>query len=263
MSSLFIIETINKILKERGNQIMKAKIKDVKYKTYLTGETHLHVHNGNRKTGKGIYLVNLLPGSKLLSKKDGTVLTNIVGSCVGCCENCCESDCYAIRYTIRHHNTCVRSYAENTVLARHDIGTFFNELQLFIDRSVVAAIRFHAAGEIPSFEYLVHMAKIAKNNPTVTFYTYTKRYAWLEKYVKERGDLPSNLVISVSIWKNNYDNPLNFPEFIYDDGTDESLKNIIHCPAVDKKGHDTGETCSHCKMCFRAKKGDKIAVYAH
>lgn len=238
-------------------------ITDALYEVYLTAETHLHVQDGNRKVGKGIYTVNLLPGSKPLTLKNGTVLTNITGSCVGCCENCCEKNCYAIRYVKYHHNTCVNSYAENTVLARHDIKTFFNELQLFIDRSMVACIRYHASGEIPNYNYLVHMAKIAEENPTITFYTYTKRYSWLEKYVKENGDLPNNLVILVSIWKNNYNNPLNFPEFIYDDLSDPSLKDIIHCPAVDSKGHETGIQCAKCKMCLRAKKGDKIAVYAH
>lgn len=238
------------------------EIKNVQYETYLSDRTHLRVQNGNRKTGKGIYLVNLLPGDKPLSKKDGTQLTNIAGSCAGCCD-CCKSDCYAIKYTIYHHNSCVKTYADNTILAREDVDTFFRELQLFIDRSMVAAIRFHAAGEIPSYNYLLHMAAIAEENPTITFYTYTKRYSWLEKYVQENGDFPFNLVINVSIWHNNYDNPLGLPEFIYDDGSDETLKNIPHCPAVDINGHDTGETCAHCKMCLKAKKGSKIAVYAH
>lgn len=240
---------------------MKNEIKKVKYETYLTDKTHLHIQNGNRKTGKGIYLVNLLPGDQPLTKKDGTQLTNIPGTCGGCCD-CCKSDCYAIRYTMFHNYTVIRSYADNTVLAREDIDTFFKELQLFIDRSMISCIRFHAAGEIPSFEYLCRMADIAKANPRIIFYTYTKRYSWLEEYL-EKSLFPQNLVINVSIWHNNYDNPAGFPEFIYDDGTDDSLKDIKHCPAVNKDGHETGETCAHCKMCMYAKKGSKIAVYAH
>ena len=143
------------------------------------------------------------------------------------------------------------------------MDTFFREFQNFIDKSIVAVIRLNAAGEIPSYEFLERMAKFAKDNPTVIFYTYTKRYAWLEKYVKENGDLPSNLVISVSIWHNNYDNPLGFPEFIYDDLTDSSLRDIPHCKAVNEDGSESGITCAQCKMCIKAKKGSKIAVYAH
>ena len=238
------------------------EIKKAKYEGYLSEDTHLHIQNGNRKTGKGIYLVNLLPGSKPLQKKDGTLLTNVAGTCVGCCENVCEKDCYAIKYTILHHNTCIPTYLDNTILAKNDIDTFFKELQLFIDRNMIAAIRFHASGEIPNFIYLKKMAEIAKKNPDIIFYTYTKRYNLLEMCIKEM-DLPKNLVILVSIWNNNYSNPNEFPEFILDDGTDPSLEDIIHCPAVDKNGHDTGESCAHCKLCLKAKKGDKICVYKH
>lgn len=239
----------------------EKQIKNVKYERYLTVDTHLHVQDGNRKVGKGIYTINLLAGDKPLTKLDGTQLTNINGTCSGCCSNC-KKDCYAIKTQI-FRNKNIPSWADNTILATQDIETFFNEVQQFIDRSMVAAIRWHAFGEIPSYNYLLHMADIAKENPTITFYTYTKRYSWLEKYLTEKGNFPLNLVINVSIWNNNYNNPAGFPEFIYDDGTDETLKNIKHCPAVDKNGHETGVTCSKCKMCLKAKKGNQIAVYAH
>lgn len=240
---------------------MNKEIKNVKYERYLTSDTHLHVQDGNRKVGKGIYTINLLAGDEPLTKLDGTQLTNISGTCSGCCSNC-KGDCYAIRTQVFRNNN-IPSWADNTILATQEIETFFKEIQQFIDRSMVAAIRYHAFGEIPSYDYLLHMVDIAKENPTIIFYTYTKRYAWLEKYLEDNGCFPSNLVISVSIWNNNYDNPYNLPEFIYDDGTDETLKTIKHCPAVNKKGHETGVTCAKCKMCLRATKGNKIAVYAH
>ena len=45
--------------------------------------------------------------------------------------------------------------------------------------------------------------------------------------------------------------------------TEEYLKNIFHCPAIDKNGHETGVTCASCKRCFSVKNGDKTAVYKH
>ena len=237
------------------------EIKKVKYESYLTPDTHVHVQDGNRKVGKGIYTINLLAGDKPLTKKDGTQLTNICGTCSGCCDKC-KGDCYAIRTQVFRNNN-IPSWADNTILATQEIDTFFNEIQQFIDRSMVAAVRYHAFGEIPSYEYLLNMAKVADNNPTITFYTYTKRYSWLERYLEEKGSFPSNLVINVSIWHKNYDNPAGFPEFIYDDGTEEDVAKLPHCPAVDKNGHETGMTCAKCKRCLKAKKGSKIAVYAH
>lgn len=236
-------------------------MRKIKFETYLTGDTHVHIQDGNKKLGKGIYTVNLLAGDKPLTRKDGLQLTNITGTCGGCCEHC-ENDCYAKRTQI-FRNGNIPSWAENTILAREEPETFFKEIQQFIDRSMVACIRFHAFGEIPTYEYLLKMVELAYNNPMISFYTYTKRFTWIEKYLKENESLPNNLVVNMSIWHKNYDNPYNLPEFIYDDGTEEDVAKLPHCPAVNKNGHETGITCSKCKRCFRAKNGDKIAVYAH
>lgn len=233
----------------------------IKYESYLSNETHLHIQNGNLKLGKGIYSINLLAGDEPLTKKDGTQLTNVSGTCSGCCKDC-KSSCYAIRTQI-YRNRNMPSWADNTLLARYDVDRFFYELQTFIDNNIVSAIRYHSFGEIPSYEYLVHMVEIAKRNDDVKFYTYTKRFKWVEKYISENGNLPSNLVINVSIWNKNYDNPYNLPEFIYDDGTDPEIEKLPHCPAIDKNGNETGFTCAKCKRCLKAKNGDRMAVYPH
>lgn len=233
----------------------------IKYECYLTNETHVNIQNGNLKLGKGIYSINLLAGDEPLTKKDGTQLTNVSGTCGGCCTNC-KSDCYAIKTQV-YRNRNIPSWANNTLLAKYDMDRFFNEIQSFIDNNMVSAIRYHSFGEIPSYEYLLKMVELATNNADVKFYTYTKRYEWLERYVREHYLLPSNLVINVSIWHNNYNNPYGFAEFIYDDGTDEEIAKLPHCPAVDKNGNETGFTCAKCKRCLRAKNGDRIAVYSH
>ena len=237
------------------------EIRKPKFEAYLTGDTHVHIQDGNRKLGKGIYTINLLAGDEPLTLKDGTPLINIPGTCGGCCEGC-KGDCYAIRTQVFRNNN-MKTWADNTLLAVHETEIFFNEIQQFIDRSMVAAVRFHSFGEIPNYKYLLHMAMLAKENPTISFYTYTKRFSWVEKYLKEHGDFPNNLVVNMSIWHKNYDNPYNLPEFIYDDGTEEDVAKLPHCPAVDKNGHETGITCAKCKRCLRAKKGSKMAVYAH
>jgi hypothetical protein len=128
---------------------------------------------------------------------------------------------------------------------------------------MVSAIRYHSFGEIPSYEYLLKMVELAENNDDVKFYTYTKRFEWIERYMKEHFLFPSNLVINVSIWHKNYDNPYHFPEFIYDDLQDPEIAKLPHCPAVDINGNETGFTCAKCKRCLKAKQGDKIAVYSH
>lgn len=237
------------------------EIKKPKFEVYLTGDTHVHIQDGNRKLGKGIYTINLLAGDEPLTLKDGTPLINIGGTCGGCCDGC-KNDCYAIKTQVFRNNNMM-TWADNTLLAIHETDTFFKEIQQFIDRSMVAAIRFHSFGEIPSYKYLLGMVKLAEDNPTISFYTYTKRFNWVEQYIREHGDFPNNLVVNMSIWHNNYDNPYGLPEFIYDDGTEEDVAKLPHCPAVNEKGRETGITCAKCKRCLKAKKGSMIAVYAH
>ena len=241
--------------------VSECNTKEIKYMTYLTPNSHVSIQDGNLKLGKGIYNINLLAGDEPLTKKDGTQLTNIPGTCKGCCNNC-KGDCYAIRTQVFRNNN-IPSWATNTILATQDIDTYFNEIQQFLDRSMVAGFRFHSMGEIPSYEYLLKMVELAQNNPMVRFYTYTKRFNWVEEYLSEAKELPNNLVINISIWHKNYNNPYNLPEFIYDDGIEEDVAELPHCPAVDKEGHETGITCSQCKRCLTAKNGTKTAVYAH
>jgi hypothetical protein len=109
------------------------------------------------------------------------------------------------------------------------------------------------------------MVKLAVEMPDVLFYFYTKRFAFMEQYLKECGALPENLVCNISEWKGNTEgyqlDGLN--KFVYDDGTDPALEKLFHCLAVDKNGKKTGVTCEQCKRCFSGNKGLITAVYDH
>ena len=235
---------------------------NVKYHLTIDDETRVKIVNGNSKLGRGIYAVNLLPGDTPLTLKDGTQLTNVAGSCAGCCSGC-KSACYAVNDAKRYHNTVIKSQGNNTLLARFDRPRFFEDVQRFIDYNMIAAIRIHSSGEFLSYDYFTDWIELIKKNPDIKFYCYTKRFNFIERYLESGGVIPENFSINVSIWKKNYTNPYNLPEFIFDDGTEPELEKIPHCPAVDTKGRKTGMTCAACKLCISAKPGQKIAVYAH
>lgn len=238
---------------------------EYKYEAYLNGETHLHIVDGNNKVGRGIYCINLLSGDKPLEKKDGTKLINISGTCADVCDKChCDEKCYAIRQQIyKSTKWNLKSWADNTLLAVHEPEKLFQELGDFLNHSMVSGIRFHSFGEIPSKKYLKLIISTANKYPNVQFYFYTKRYEWIEEIIQEDGKLPDNLAANMSIWHKNYSNPYGLPEFILDDGTDEEVAKLPHCPAVDKKGFETGVQCIQCKRCVFAKPGQKTAVYEH
>lgn len=219
---------------------------------------------GNSKLGKGVYTFNTLPGDKPLSTKDRGQLTNVCGTCGGCCDGC-EKFCYAVRDAKLHHNAVIPSAGKNTVIMQHDLDMMFDQLKEELINKKAQVLRYHSSGEIPSYNYLLHMVKLAVEMPDVLFYFYTKRFAWIEQYIKEYGKFPDNLICNISEWNGNTVgyrlDGLN--KFVYDDGTDPALEKFVHCPAVNKKGKKTGVTCSQCKRCFSGNKGIVTAVYEH
>lgn len=234
------------------------------YQMNYEPEMTISTAKGNSKLGKGVFAFNLLPGDAPISTKDKGQLTNVRGTCGGCCDGC-EGNCYAVKDTRRYHNTCIPSLAKNTLIMRHDMEGTFAQLKENLEKKKAKVLRYHSSGEIETYDYLLHMVKLAIEMPNVRFYFYTKRFDFMEKYLKECGELPENLICNISEWNGNTDgyNLEGLNRFIYDDGTDESLKNVPHCPAVNKKGRKTGVTCDQCGLCFSGNNGHIVAVYEH
>ena len=119
---------------------MKAK-----YKLDLNGEARIHITGGNAKIGKGVFNISLLPSDEPLTKKDGTQLTNIKGTCNGCCGGC-KNNCYAVKQAVYHHNSVIKVWGENTLLARENMEEFFHQLDIFFNENIVAVFRWHVGG---------------------------------------------------------------------------------------------------------------------
>jgi hypothetical protein len=232
------------------------------YKITLPDDADINVSVGNIKVGK-IHNINLLPGEHLLHTKTRGLLTDVPGTCNGCCEGCESGGCYAIRDAKLHHNVTIPAWVTNTLLMRKDLNAFFDKIDEYINLNKVKYWRWHAAGEVPSYEYLVKMNDVAKKHPEVKFYFYTKRFDWVVKFEQEHC-FADNLTCNISVWHDNAKdykfNNVNY--FVYDDHTEEHVKKMSRCPAVDKDGHETGVTCDKCQRCIR-KHGGMTAVYAH
>ena len=239
------------------------KDKKILYPVYDYGELNVTISKRNNKLGN-IPAFNTLPGNRPIKKNDGTQLTNIVGTCGKHCKEC-FNDCYSVRYIKCHHNSTVRAYANNTIIMRNDGEKLRKAIKEYCEKNIVRYFRFHTSGELESVEQLKLYCDICNDNPDIIFYIYTKAFdilqAWIEKFVK----FPINLVVNLSQWNDNLDglssrllNQCNV--FAYDDG-ETDLSHMTHCPAVDRKGHETGITCAQCRRCM--KRGSKTAVYAH
>ncbi len=262
---------MNNTMKNENSRKMRYTLAKPLYYMEYTPDMKISMSKGNEKIGKSIWNISTLPGDKQLvvTKDNLGVLTNVVGTCGGCCDGC-KDCCYAVHDAKRHHNVVIKAWGRNTLIMRHNINEYFSQIQERIIKDKIKLLRFHVGGEIPSKNYLEHMARLAINNPETIMYFYTKRFKWVEEYLADHGQFPDNLYCNISRWHGNTDghNFGNCNIFAYDDGGDEGIKTgYIRCPAVkkeagEKKGHRTKITCSQCGLCF-SKHGLHIKVYNH
>lgn len=243
------------------------------YPIYDNGQLHVAISQGNMKLGN-IPQFNTLPGDEPLKLKNGQVLTNIKGTCGGCCTDC-KASCYAIRSACLHHNATIKAWGGNTVIARTDPKKVKKEIKEFCQKNIVKYFRFHTSGEFESIEQIKLYCEICNEIDDVIFYVYTKRFDLIYKYfVIEGNELPDNFIINLSEWHGNIEefkrncryNTSFFDKlnvFAYDDNCEKAAyaSTLVHCPAIDKTGHETGITCAQCRRCM--KHGSKTAVYAH
>lgn len=288
----FDVETIEEIntgdvvfynVDKKGTLEYLAKDKGVVVKhTIPLAAMHVGIQkNGNIKTGDE-WLLNTLPGEHEITVK-GRAITNVKGSCQGCCDGC-EKYCYAIHGAQQHHNAVMPSTIKNLMIYRLDPQRFKQEIENQLSSWKVKegqdkVFRWHSSGEIEDYAYLEMMMEIAKKYPDVHFYSYTKRFKMVEKYLDKHQTFPANFVMNLSVWEDNLEKSGFNMDYIgkvqrfewKDEISVKDYNHSIHCQSVihdkegEKKGHLNHEqNCKKCGLCWKGKcLGKTIYVYNH
>ena len=84
----------------------------------------------------------------------------------------CKVFCYADKGSYKW-KPVVNKYAFNLALTKNP-DEFKKQIQLQLDKKRVEYVRIHSSGDFYSLKYLKQWIKIAKNNPNIVFYGYTK-----------------------------------------------------------------------------------------
>ena len=176
----------------------------------------ISISPGNKKIGR-IPNISLPPG--LSCKPDAP----------------CIDSCYALK-AYRFYKEVREAWNKNLSIALYNTIDYFQQINSFLSRTKKTLFRYHVSGDILSQNYLNKMVDTALQFPTITFFTYTK------KYDLDFSMLPHNLIIRLSIWPNHpYDNPYNLPLSYMQDGTETRIpdKRVI-CPG----------DCTSCNACW-------------
>jgi hypothetical protein len=210
--------------KETIKKVAEKLTEKINYFTELINNNGIEkdtvISNGNRKIGR-VLNVSLAP-----------IIT---------CMNCghCSGYCYDIKACMQYENV-LNARAYNTALLKTRREKYFSDIRSKCKRRRKNKyFRWHVSGDIPDYEYLLEMIRIAREFPDFVFWTYTKIYWLVNRYCREYGkeSIPNNLHIMFSKWDGlPMDNPYNFPVFacrLKDgnvDTSDDWFAKVYKCP---------------------------------
>lgn len=217
-----------------------------------------HPSYGNEKTGgknEQMMAIGYMPSKGILTFKDGTIVSDCLGTCgkVNCDE--CMKKCYAVSM-VKRYEIARKNRIENTLQLRTDINQHFNDIYHTILSDKIKIVRYTDSGEIESYLQFVKLVNLALSLPSTQFYLYTKNYDVLRTFFTENKELPNNMVVLISIWGklgkkeyNEFKNHRNIKAFV----VNSDIKTDCTCPAykvINGKVRLNKEmTCAKCGLC--------------
>lgn len=229
--------------------------------TYIRNlQATFHPSYGNEKTGgksDGMMAIGYMPGKGLIRyKKDGSLVSDCIGTCSAVdCENCMKK-CYAISMIKRYEDARINRI-ENTLQLREDINAHFKAIYDTIVHDKIKIVRYTDSGEIENYLQFAKLVNLALSLPSTRFYLYTKNYAVLREFFAEKKEIPQNMVVLISVWEDlgkaefeEFRNHRNIKAF----AVNSDLKCQAICPAYKKEGKrvklNKEMTCAKCGLCW-------------
>lgn len=236
-----------------------------------------HPTMSNDKLGgkkQKIMAVSYVPGNELLYLKNGTLVSDCIGTCGKVdCNGCAHRGvCYAID-SFCQYNAVTLNRVENTLQLRSDMAGHFEEIYQAAIEKGVNTIRYTESGEIESYEQFLEVVRLSERLPGVEIYLYTKNYPVLYRFFKSR-ELPENMTVLISIWENvgvaawnDLKEHAGIKAFVVNN---DAIKCDAMCPAYrkDDKGKvrrvkSDAVKCGNCRLCTRARKAKVIGCLEH
>lgn len=228
---------ITKTEKYAVQGIEMVKVKSAEKLVSPIGIVNKPLVNGNAKIGKGCYHFSMLPGTQMFDVVINNQSYTIKGTC------CCDCiGCYAKTGNYRYQ-TVKNALGVRTLLAREYLSWLEKAIRAQIIVENIKTVRIHAAGDFCGLEYALMWARIAKDFPDVTFWTYTKVKAFEGLFDK----LPNaNIVKSVIPGVG-----LNYGHCDYIINTFKALKGANKTVHICNCGVDKNQHCTNCKGCSK------------
>lgn len=183
-----------------------------------------------------------------------------IDSCPGATAWCSKA-CYAVKIS-NIYKTAKASYESNFNLTKEpDFVKNMNEKIAKLTSKGVSACRLHVSGDFYSVKYIYDWIKIAKANPTMTFFGYTHSWS-VPNLLAHIGVLRSqpNVILFASVDQSSTTKPPKHWRVAY--AGDKQLNvytKMIDCLEQTGKVKD----CAACKICFNSASTINIQFKVH
>jgi hypothetical protein len=153
----------------------------------------LKLNRGNAKLGKEIYTFNLPAGYSCPGARE---CLSRAGRASGTIQDGLETKfrCFSASDEARLPNVRAQRWHNFDLLKHKSTSQMVELIQASLPKKA-KLIRIHVSGDFFNPQYFDAWLEVAKNNPTIIFYAYTKS---LHLWVGRKDDIPSNLKLNAS-----------------------------------------------------------------
>ncbi len=240
---------------KNGQEDYQNKEIDVgEIQSYLAQGWKLGKNNGLKQTKPDDFYKSfsiMLSNTKL--GKVGNFSLTPVASCPSGVR-CAKEGCYALRCYKQYPDVRL-AWDKNMELVKNHVDWLVPDINNFLQNGPGKGLnkfRWHVAGDLMSVDQLAAINQIARDNPGVLFWLYTKNYDLVNGFSPA-----SNLVIILSAWNDYQLDKIEsmhkqFPVAYLDDWDHKNLipsdDEAFICPCADDKSSDTVDD-KHCETC--------------
>lgn len=174
-------------------------------------------------------------GNSKLPKTTGVFNLPPVKTCPNCKD--CAATCYAMK-AYRMYPSCRSSWGANYDLSKRP--EFVDAVCMEIEKlgKKIDVVRIHASGDFYDVQYYEKWIEIAKRNPHISFYAYTKV---LPVYARYQENHPANFNLILSF----VDGHLNYGDKDFCSHLTEDHGAFL-CPAYKGSSVRCGIDCKYC-----------------
>lgn len=176
---------------------------------------------------------------------------------------CAMKGCY-IKPLIAMRKSFRKSLKNNTIIAFDNPEEIYNQVCGWLAMYRPVAFRIHVSGDFFNVQYLDVWNRIAKRNPSVKFFAFTKQFDVLRSYIANKK-LAKNLSIILSAWLPDTEGWLppedlrkKFPVAWVVDGEHKLFTTIKN---HSRKARYCLGHCESCGLCFNRKSKDGDIIF--